>query len=327
LATNDTTLYPADLTQNVVKLGPLVGASRVSKHLFNQIRAYAQTDYPVLITGESGTGKELVAQTVHSLSLRRKSTFIPVNCGSLGSALAGSELFGHVRGAFTGADRSRKGAFSAANGGTLFLDEFGELTHSVQATLLRALETGEIRAVGADSNSRTNIRLICATNVDLWSAANRGDFRDDLLFRVDVLRLHIPPLRDRLSDLDALVPHLLERLKDRPQIDPAGIQVLKTYHWPGNVRELRNVLTRCAIRAGAYRQIEGEHVADVLMCIQARSPSLPLHTDPNFRTQTFETVSRRLRENGGDRRRTYQSLGIPRSTFYRWLREGKVVDR
>ena len=311
----------------VVSLGPMVGTSPIIRELFAQIRSYAQTEFPVLITGESGTGKELVARTVHLLSSRHRGPFIPVNCGSLSPNIANSELFGHVRGAFTGADRARKGAFHSASGGSLFLDEFGELSLNVQASLLRTLETGDIRQLGSDSSSRSNVRLICATNVDLWGAADRGTFRDDLLFRVDVLRLHVPPLRDRLTDLDVLVPHLLSRLPTPTGIEDEALALLKSYHWPGNVRELRNVLTRCVIRSAEYRQIKSQHVSDILLRLQPNHRGSDQTGTASFRLQTFDAVSQCLHDNAGNRKTTYQSLGIPRSTFYRWLREGKIVDR
>ena len=307
-----------------LRLGKLVGASEKTFRLFEDIRSCAHTEYPVLITGESGTGKELVARSIHDLSARRTRNFVSLNCACLSPSLAESELFGHVRGAFTGAERARKGAFNQAHRGTLFLDEFGELALSVQARLLRVLETYDVRAVGADTESKIDVRIICATNANLWKQADMGTFRADLLFRVNVLQLQIPPLRDRLSDLDAIALDLLHRLPSKNSITKEAIQILRQYHWPGNVRELRNVLTRCAIRAGHNAEITAPHASDVLDHVRLRSATAN-QVEP-FRLQNYDAISRCLRANQGHRKRTYESLGIPRSTFYRWLRQGKVIE-
>ena len=307
-----------------LQCGTLVGSSPASYRLFEDVKQFAQTNYPVLITGESGTGKELVANTLHRLSSRKNRAFVPINCACLSPSVAESELFGHMRGAFTGADRSRRGAFATAHKGTLFLDEFAELSPRVQASLLRALETGEVRSVGSDQPTIADVRLICATNASLWDKVQRGDFRSDLMFRVNVLHITIPPLRARLSDIDVLAPHLLSQLPERHTITKRAIACLKAHHWPGNVRELRNVLTRSAVRSGRGGVIDAEHIqiSKGYGPDQLRESLTPL----NYTRQAYDHVSRCLQQNGGNRKLTYQSLGIPRSTFYRWLREGKVLD-
>ena len=309
---------------NTLRLGAMVGASPATYELFEEIRTCANTDYPVLITGESGTGKELVAKTIHDLSRRRSRAFVALNCACLNPALAESELFGHVRGAFTGAERSRRGAFDSAHRGTLFLDEFADLSIAIQASLLRALETHDIRAVGADSRGTTDVRLLCATNANLRDRIRDGRFRADLLFRVNVLQIRVPALRERLSDIDVLAKHLLRNMPSQNAIDHEAIGALKLHDWPGNVRELRNVLTRSAVKAGHRQCIRSHHVSLVLEQTSSSSANPPI--DASFQRRQYDAVSRCLRENRGNRKATYQALGIPRSTFYRWLREGKVHE-
>ncbi len=219
------------------------------------IDTIAPTDASVMILGETGTGKELIARSLHEKSKRAGQAFIPVNCGALPENLVESELFGHRRGAFTGADTHRKGLFEVANGGTLFLDEVGELDKSVQVKLLRFLESGEIRRVGENDPFRVDVRVLCATNRDLREMIAADQFREDLFFRVNTFEIHLPPLRERKADIPLLAQHMLYRFANRRSstattLSPAAVEVLLTHDWPGNIRELANAIERATILAG-----------------------------------------------------------------------------
>jgi two-component system response regulator AtoC len=232
---------------------------------------------PVLLTGASGTGKELVARLIHRESPRSGRPFIPVNCGGIPEQLLESEFFGHVKGAFTGADRDREGLFEAADGGTLFLDEVGELSPALQVKLLRALQEGEIRRVGATETRRMDVRIISATNRDLEAAVEEGDFRQDLYYRLAVVPIHLPQLRSRQEEIPELVRHLLERQARRMGVDVEGVEpdameTLLAYPWPGNVRELENVLERALVLTEGPRI----RVDDLPESVRVPSPETPL---------------------------------------------------
>lgn len=230
----------------------MVGRSRVMRRVFADLNRFAAREAVVLIEGETGTGKELAARAVHQLSSRDERPFVAVNCGAFTPELAHSELFGHERGAFTGAALRHKGAFEQADGGTLFLDEVGELDPRVQSALLRVLETGQIRRVGTERDLDVDVRVVAATNRDLAGAVHNGSFREDLYHRLAVLRVTLPPLRDRLSDLPGLTRALLERIDPSKELTDGAEEMLRRHAWPGNVRELRNVLERaCALTDGA----------------------------------------------------------------------------
>src|SRR5262249_38346297 len=229
------------------------------------IATVAPTESTVMILGETGTGKELVARTLFEKSQRAAMPFVPVNCGALSEHLVESELFGHRRGAFTGADRDHKGLFEVANGGTLLLDEVGELNKNVQVKLLRFLESGEIRRVGETEPFRTDVRVLCATNRDLRTMIKADEFREDLYFRINTFEIRLPPLRERRPDIPSLARHLLARAARRPfeqvaeLLSPEAIDTLLEHDWPGNVRELANVMEHAYIIASGAR-IEPEHL-------------------------------------------------------------------
>jgi two-component system, NtrC family, nitrogen regulation response regulator NtrX len=235
----------------------IIGASDTMERVRQRILQAAPTDARVLVTGESGTGKELVAAAIHHLSRRARGPLVRINSAAIPRELIESEMFGHERGAFTGAVERRRGRFEQADGGTLFLDEVGELSQAAQAKLLRALESGVIQRVGGSRPVSVDVRVVAAANTDLARAVAAGDFRDDLFYRLNVLPIHVPPLRDRIMDLPDLVEHLVARLRDRhglnpPRISRAGLAALGRYRWPGNVRELANICERLAIlNAGA----------------------------------------------------------------------------
>jgi two-component system NtrC family response regulator len=258
----------------------LIGTSPAMEAVRQLIAKVAPTDSTVLVRGETGTGKELVARALHDQSLRADKPFVAVNCGALPEHLIESELFGHCKGAFTGADRPRKGLFEAAGGGTLFLDEIGELPKSVQAKLLRFLESGEIRRVGENTTFQCDVRIICATHRDLQQMVQQGEFREDLLFRINTVEIYLPPLRERLEDIPALVAHLVRRF--RPQtpegadlLTPEALQRLQQHSWPGNVRELANVVERALI-LGQGLPIRAEDLPPQFG--RARQPE-PIHPD------------------------------------------------
>lgn len=225
----------------------IIGDSPVMRALYEMIRNAARSDAPIIIYGESGTGKELVANAIHALGRRARKPFVKINCAALNEALLESELFGHVKGAFTGADRDRKGRFEAANGGDLFLDEIGDISLSTQVKLLRVLQEGEIERVGDQRTIPINVRVMAATHQDLRRFIEEGRFREDLYYRLNVIPISVPPLRERTEDIPLLIDHLVRRLRvrtDKPiqGLEEASLEALMKYHWPGNVRELINVI-------------------------------------------------------------------------------------
>ena len=254
------------LRTQVATPGELVGEGRAMARLRAQIAQVAPADSRVLITGESGTGKELVAAAIHRGSRRAKRAFVAVNCAAIPRELVESELFGHERGAFTGATERREGRFALADGGTILLDEVGDLSLEAQAKLLRVLETGELQRVGAERTERVDVRLLAATNRQLSQAVGAGNFREDLFFRLNVFPIELPPLRDRLEDLPALVAHLAARVKPvgTPTFTTEAVACFAAYRWPGNVRELANLVERILIISGGAREIGAEQVMAVL---------------------------------------------------------------
>jgi transcriptional regulator with PAS, ATPase and Fis domain len=247
----------------------IVGDSPAMKALADQIEIAARGDLTVLLSGESGTGKELVARAIHKNSARRNGPLVCFNCGAITENLLESELFGYVRGAFTGADRDRKGLIEAADGGTLFLDEVGEMAMSSQAKLLRALQEYAIRRVGGLKEIPVNVRVVAATNRNLPEEIQRGRFRQDLFYRLAVLTIHVKPLRERVSDIRPLTEYFLSDTKTKlagsqPGINDDAIAVLACYGWPGNVRQLRHVVERLAIGAGNKRTVSADDVSQVL---------------------------------------------------------------
>lgn len=227
----------------------IIAASAAMQQVLDVVARIQERDIPVLITGETGTGKEVIAQALHSTSARADKPFVPINCCTLPEDLLDSELFGHIKGAFTGAGENREGLFQQADGGTLFLDEVGDVSPRLQAKLLRALQEGEVRPVGGNSIVRVNVRVVAATNRDLEQMAARGEFRSDLLFRLNVLPIHLPALRERRDDILPLAWHFVHQLQERLGRDDLGLSAaaqekLQQYDWPGNVRQLENIIER-----------------------------------------------------------------------------------
>ncbi len=281
-----------------------------------RISEIARSDYPVLITGPSGTGKDVIAQELHALSLRRRMPFVGVNCSALSESLVESELFGHVRGSFTGATNDRKGAFEAARGGTLFLDEIGDLPLSLQPKLLRALENNQIRPVGSDRDIETNVRILAATHRDLKSAVQEGRFRSDLYFRLNVVQLPVPSLLERMEDFEDIFYHIARERRVRFSV--GAILALKKHSWPGNIRELKNAISRAKALFGSQEILE-EHVPHLIDSFPEESGAAP-RTRSIIKDIEFEMIRSRLLANRGNQRRTAQELGMAKSTLHDRIR-------
>jgi two-component system response regulator HydG len=304
-------------------VGGLVGNAPEMEKLFRIIGKVASSAHPVLIQGESGTGKELVARAIHFSGPYRDKPFIPVDCGALVPTLVESELFGYVRGAFTGAVRSKEGLLTIANGGTVFLDEIGELPVDLQAKLLRALQEKEIRPVGSTRSVTINVRILAATNRDLDTAVQHGSFRKDLYFRLNVVSLRIPPLRERKGDIPVLVAHFLERMERatgmRRSLSGEALAAILEYEWPGNVRELENCLERaCALSSGPTLLL-----ADMPSTLQNPMPAaLPGAGDGIMAIRDMEkhAILAAVHQLHGDKLRAARMLGIGKTTLYRKLK-------
>ncbi|MFN8603663.1 MAG: sigma-54 dependent transcriptional regulator [Candidatus Binatia bacterium] len=304
----------------------MVARSRRMLEVFSFIERIAEFPTTTLIMGESGTGKELVARAVHQRSPLRDRPFVVCNCSVLAPGLIESELFGHVRGAFTGADRDHKGLFETANSGTIFLDELGELPLGAQVKLLRVLENREIRRVGSPASVPVEIRVVAATNRDLGRMVREGEFREDLFYRLNVGVIDLPPLRDRLEDLELLCEHFLTQFArrfalDKPSISVGAMHAMRGYQWPGNVRELSNVLERASIMANGS-EIQLEHLpADLLrqaeVIDEEEDDVSPL--DLSLEAAERDQIRRALDSAGGRRVAAARLLGLSRRTLYRKL--------
>jgi two-component system nitrogen regulation response regulator NtrX len=317
------------LRARVDRTQTMVGESYAMRQLCEQVAMAAPTNGRVLIYGENGTGKELVARTIHALSRRRTGAFVEVNCAAIPEELIESELFGHVRGAFTGAVADRRGKFEAADGGTIFLDEIGDMSLKTQAKVLRVLQEQTLEAVGGTARIKVDARVLAATNKDLQAEIKAGTFREDLYFRLNVIPIFVPPLRERQEDTPLLADHFMaefareygRRLKN---FEPAATALLQRYPWPGNVRELRNVIERLMI------MVPGDSIsaADLAFLGQrdGASPELtgppPSHVTLHEARDRFERdlILRTLGEHQGNMSRTAEALGVERSNLYRKMR-------
>lgn len=335
----------------------LIGTSPAMEQVRELIAKVAPTDSTVLIRGETGTGKELVARALHDQSLRADKPLVAVNCGALPEHLIESELFGHCKGAFTGADRARKGLFESAGGGTLFLDEIGELPKPLQAKLLRFLESGEIRRVGENSAFRCDVRIVCATHRDLQQMVHQGEFREDLLFRINTVEISLPPLRERIEDIPALVGHLVRRFRPQTPADtelftPEALQRFQQHSWPGNVRELANVVERALILgrglpiqttdlppqwATRGNEPSGSEKSD----FRTETPSfrIPLDTQVpvslapsvgpgrTLREIEMQAIAEALQRHGGNKVKAAEELGISLKTLYNKLNQAAELEK
>jgi len=246
--------------ENVIGLRSMVGRSAPMLRTYALTRMVAVRDTTVLVTGESGTGKEMIAQEVHLISARRNQPFVVVNCSAIPETLLEAELFGYTKGSFTGAVQSRIGRIHAAHGGTLFLDEIGDMPLSLQSKILRFLEQGEVQRLGGNDNLKVDVRVIAATNADLKTRVAQGQFREDLFYRLAVFPIHLPPLRERMDDVEELTLVFAAKFHPRVSISREAMQVLQQHNWPGNVRELRNAIERAIILVGNGIEIKPEHI-------------------------------------------------------------------
>jgi DNA-binding NtrC family response regulator len=330
------------------RFGHLWGRTPAMRRVYEQISRVAGTGVTVFVTGESGTGKELVAQTVHELSRRRKQPFLPVNCGAISPNLIESEIFGHEKGSFTGADRQHLGFFERANGGTLFLDEITEMPQELQVKLLRVLETGRFMRVGSTTSQEADVRVIAATNRRPDEAVACGKLREDLLYRLNVFPIELPPLRDRLADVPLLAEHFLNLIGQqegkKKRFDPSAITRLSAHRWPGNVRELRNAVQRAYVMAVGER-IDDEWLPDVIggtptppsvdepandvamaaaaapARSAASSPSISLPIGTSMADAERAIILATLRHHHHHKERTAAVLGISLKTLYNRLKD------
>jgi len=303
--------------------GGLVGVSPKIQRVYKLVEKVSQHNYPVLILGESGTGKELVAHSIHYSGVRQNKPFVPVDCSGLVPTLIESELFGYVKGAFTGAQHSRTGLLEAANGGTVFLDEIGDLPVDLQSKLLRVLQEREVRPVGATERVRIDVRIIAATHRDLESAIHTGGFRQDLYFRLNVVQIKLPPLRERKSDIPLLVNFFLEKFGNAQRairtISEDAMRRLMAYDWPGNIRELENAIER-AVALGSGPIL---HIGDLPSNLQQGTEEGLLDSEELAPLDELErrAILRALRETNGDKLAAARLLGIGKTTLYRKLKQ------
>ena len=304
--------------------GAMLGQSRAMRDVYARLDRLRRSELPVLVTGESGTGKELVARAIHDESARARGPFVAVNCGALAEQLLESELFGHVRGAFTGAERDAAGLFAVAHRGTLLLDEIGEMSLAMQAKLLRVLQEGEVRPVGGGATRRVDVRVIAATHRDLDALVRDGRFREDLFYRLHVLTVHVPPLRARGDDVARLARRFLERIAPERRFAPAAVAWLVEQQWPGNVRELKAVVEAAAVLSESDVIGAEAFARPRVMPRGARATdALPLRLDE----LEAWAIERALERHGGSRAAAARALGIGRATLYRKLAEHGVATR
>jgi transcriptional regulator with PAS, ATPase and Fis domain len=302
----------------LTSFGNIIGQDHKMYKIFKHIRDVSGYDYPVHISGETGTGKELVAHAIHHESSRNGASFVPINCGALPEGLIESELFGHVRGAFTGAIRDKKGRFELADGGTAFLDEVAELSNNMQAKLLRFLQENQFERVGGEHTLSVEVRIISATNKNLKEAVKKGSFREDLYYRLNVIPIHMPPLRERKIDIPLLIERFLQEAAERYGRDPLKVSaramsLLLDYQWPGNVRELQNAVqfafVKCSDNTLAADDLPMELREIENTCIR-RGPAKKLNS---------EGVRAALIKTGGNKAKAAKLLGVGRATLYRFL--------
>ena len=308
----------------------IIGRSQPMKKLLDMMSMVAPSEATVLITGESGTGKELIARSLHFNSPRKEKPLVVVNCASIAETLLESELFGHEKGAFTGADKRREGRFMQANHGTIFLDEIGETSPTMQAKLLRVLQEKEVQRVGSEETIKVNVRIVAATNRNLEADVAKGRFREDLFYRLNVMNVNVPPLKERQEDIPLLAQHFLEKFADKNRktvkgFVPLAVDMLLNYDWPGNVRELENAIERAVIL------LTGEHITEKQLPLNITKKYPDLSTSPIAAaplmdgTRSMEEIEKEailatLKASGGNKSETARRLGITRKTLHNKLK-------
>ena len=302
----------------------IIGESQIMRGIYELVRRTAPTDSTVLITGESGTGKELVARAIHNYSLREEGEFVTVDCSSLVETLLESELFGHVKGSFTGAIQAKYGSFELANGGTFFFDEVGNLSLDIQAKLLRVIQEKEIKPVGSEKTIRVDVRILAATNQDLKQAIAKRSFREDLYYRLNVVPIHLPPLRERKEDIPLLVKHFLKRYNKKREIpvvrvEPETLKLLMNYGWPGNVRELENAIERTLILEDGDTLLP----RSFSWFVEGKRSEKTGLDDKIYNLSELEKqhIKRVLDETRGHKSQTASLLGIDRKTLYQKIKK------
>lgn len=315
------------------RMGEMIGQSRPMKVVFDTIKRVAQSDIDVLITGETGTGKELAARNIHQRSIRKDEKFVPIDCGAIPDELLESELFGHERGAFTGADERSIGLLEFAHKGIFFMDEIGQLPPKLQAKLLRVLQERKIRRVGGNREIPIDVRIIAATSLDMEEEIEKEQFRSDLYYRINVGRIKLPPLRNRGEDIALLTRHFLEKYAEKMgkigvELDPEALEILKGYRWPGNVRQLENVVKRMLVMARG-EQITPDDLPDEIVATAEKRPGKRKAGFFKLRDQKVATFERQyltemLKKTDGDVSRAAEQAQIPRGTFYRLLNKNNV---
>jgi len=298
----------------------IIGRDRKMIEVFQQITDVAEYDYPVHIYGETGTGKELVAEAIHQTSTRKNGPFVPINCGALPESIIESELFGHVKGSFSGAVRDRKGRFELADGGTLFLDEVSELSKHMQVKLLRFLQDGKFEKVGGEKTVSVNVRVISATNKDLKKEMKNNRFRDDLFYRINVVPIHLPPLRERKSDIPLLVDHFFKQdtikyNRTLVTVSDNAMLLLTEYRWPGNVRELQNAVMF------AFVTSKDDEITPDDLPMELNDNRLFGTNRESSRKLNMARVERALEKTGGNKARAARLLNVGRATLYRFFND------
>ena len=319
----------------------IIGRDKVMQDIFRQIRDVALYNYPVHVSGETGTGKERVANAIHDISAYGNGAFVPINCGAIPEGIVESELFGHVKGSFSGAVKDRKGRFELAHKGTLFLDEVADLPLKVQVKLLRFLQEGTFERVGSEKKVNVDVRIISATNKDLKEEVRAGRFREDLYYRLNVIPIHLPPLRERRSDVPLLANHFLKEAEQEsshpiPELAADSLDLLMDYAWPGNVRELKNVIQFSVVRSRGAKILpsdlpleisQGQRLFDPIAqpVAPAEEPAMPAVTPARGKLNA-ETVQQALVKTGGNKSKAARVLGVGRATLYRFLAQNPDVQ-
>ena len=309
----------------------LVGRSRAMQEVIRRAGLVAETKSTVLITGETGTGKEMVARLIHHRSAQREMPLIKVNCAAIPETLLESELFGHVRGAFTGATMTKRGKFALADGGSIFLDEIGTMTPAIQSKLLRVLQEREFEPLGSERTQRVDLRVIAATNRDLKQMVSDGKFQEDLFYRLNVIPIEIPPLRERRDDIPVLTDHFIEKHRQRTgkqieRVEPDVVETLQQYDWPGNVRELENTIERAVVLAtGPVLTPDSVSMMGATSSSSSGLPSLRLHH--NLEWVERETIRRALEQSGGIKKDAAEAMGISQRALSYYLAKYRIDEK
>jgi DNA-binding NtrC family response regulator len=322
--------------ENLTNFAGIIGKDKTMQDIFRQIQDVALYNYPVHVSGDTGTGKERVAYAIHDISAYGTGAFVPVNCGAIPEGIVESELFGHVKGAFSGAVKERKGRFELAHKGTLFLDEVAELPLKTQVKLLRFLQEGSFEKVGGEKKISVDVRIISATNKNLKHEVSQGRFREDLFYRLNVIPIHLPPLRERRNDIPLLAAHFLAEAEQEsknkvPDLAPETLDSLMDYRWPGNVRELKNAIQFSVVRSRGDKILPTDLPTDIagearnLLATQTTPDPYPAEIPLTRGKLTIESIKIALTKTGGNKSKAARVLGVGRATLYRFLAQHESI--